>query len=193
MLGLTSGRTATEDDGLVAPEAARAHPAIGRHATSLLTLSLSGVGVRSSVLRFPPTVHGDGDHGFMARLVGIARQRGTSGYVGDGSNRWPAVHRRDAARLVRLAVEAAPAGSVLHAVDDEGVHFREVAEVIGRHVDVPTASVALSDASDHFAPLGIMVGLDCPACSALTRQLLDWEPEGPGLLADLDEEHYYKN
>ena len=93
------------------------------------------------MLRFPPTVHGDGDHGFVATLVGIARQRGVAGYVGDGTNRWPAVHRSDAARLARLAVEAAPAGSVLHAVGDEGVPFREIAEAMGRHLGIPTASV----------------------------------------------------
>ena len=121
MLGLTVGRVATEDDGLVPSAEVRANPAGRRSATALLTLSLRGIGVRSSVLRFPPTVHGDGDNGFMATLVGIARQRGVAGYVGDGTNRWPAVHRSDAARLARLAVEAAPAGSVLHAVADEGV------------------------------------------------------------------------
>src|ERR1700690_4154316 len=116
MLGLKAGRVATEDDGRVAPAEVRANPAGGRAATALLTLSLRGIGVRSSVLRFPPTVHGDGDHGFMATFVAIARQSGAAAYVGDGANRWPAVHRSDAARLTRLAVEDAPPGSVLHAV-----------------------------------------------------------------------------
>ena len=137
MLGLTAGRVATEDDGLVPSAEVRANPAGRRAATALLALSLRGIGVRSSVLRFPPTVHGDGDHGFVATLVGIARQRGVAGYVGDGTNRWPAVHRSDAARLARLAVEAAPAGSVLHAVGDEGVPFREIAEAMGRHLGIP--------------------------------------------------------
>jgi hypothetical protein len=114
------------------------------------------------VLRFPPTVHGDGDHGFVATLVGIARQRGVAGYVGDGTNRWPAVHRSDAARLARLAVEAAPAGSVLHAVGDEGVPFREIAEAMGRHLGVPTASVAPADAVEHFAHLGHFVAWTAP-------------------------------
>ncbi len=107
-----------------------------------MTLALASRGVRSFVLRLPPTVHGDGDHGFMAALIGVARERGVSGYVGDGSNRWSAVHRFDAARLFRLAAEAAPAGSVLHAVDDEGVPLHEIAEVIGRQLDLPVVSVA---------------------------------------------------
>ena len=124
------------------------------------------------MLRFPPTVHGDGDHGFVATFVGIARQRGVAGYVGDGTNRWPAVHRSDAARLARLAVEAAPAGSVLHAVGDEGVPFREIAEAMGSHLGVPTASVTPDDAGEHFAHLGHFVALDSPATSAITRELL---------------------
>ena len=146
----------------------------------------------ASVLRFPPTVHGDGDHGFMATLVGVARQHGVAGYVGEGANRWPAVHRTDAARLARLAVEAAPAGSVLHAVGDEGVPFREIAQAIGRHLGIPTASVAPGDAAGHFAPLGPFAGVDCPAAAAITRQLLGWEPTGPGLLDDLEQDYYYR-
>jgi len=136
LLGLADGRAATEDDGLVASPEVRANPAGRRAATALLTLSLRGVGVRSSVLRFAPTVHGDGDNGFIATLVGIARQRGVAGYVGDGTNRWPAVHRSDAARLARLAVESAPGGSVLHAVAEEGVPFREIAEAMGVSADL---------------------------------------------------------
>src|ERR1700722_19645649 len=151
ILGLTAGRVATEEDGLVAGPEVRANPAGRRSATALLTLSLRGIGVRSSVLRFPPTVHGDGDHGFMGTLVNIARQRGGAGYVGDGTNRWPAVHRSDAGRLARLAVEAAPAGSVLHVVGDEGVAFRDIAEAMGRHLDIPTLSVAPEEAGEHFS------------------------------------------
>jgi nucleoside-diphosphate-sugar epimerase len=192
MLGLSVGRVATEDDGLVAGPEVRANPAGRRAATALLTLSLRGIGVRSSVLRFPPTVHGDGDHGFVATLVGIARERGVAGYVGDGTNRWPAVHRSDAARLARLAVEAAPAGSVLHAVGDDGVAFREIAEVMGRHLGIPTASVAPADAGEHFSHLGHFVALDSPASSAITEQLLEWEPRGPSLLEDLEQDHYYR-
>ena len=192
MLGLTTGRVATEVDGLVPSDEIRANPAGRRLATALYTLSLSGIGVRSSVLRLPPTVHGDGDQGFVATLVGIARQRAVAGYVGDGTNRWPAVHRSDAARLARLAVEAAPAGSVLHAVGDEGVPFREIAEAMGRHLGVPSASVSPADAVEHFAPLGHLVALDSPATAAATRELLAWEPTGPGLLDDLEQDHYYR-
>ena len=192
LLGVTAGRVATEDDGLVPGAEIRANPAGIRAATALFTLSLRGVGVRSSVLRLPPTVHGEGDNGFMAIIAGIARQRGVAGYVADGSNRWPAVHRTDAARLARLAVEAAPAGSVLHAVGDEGVAFREIAQVMGRHLGVPTASVAPADAVEHFAPLGHFIGLDSPATATATLELLGWEAMGPSLLEDLDQDHYYR-
>jgi nucleoside-diphosphate-sugar epimerase len=191
MVGLTAGRVATENDGLVAGAEFRATPAGNRLATALLTLSLRGIGVRSSVLRFPPTVHGDGDIGFTATLVDIARQRGVAGYVGDGTNRWPAVHRSDAARLACLAVEAAPAGSVLHAAADEGVPFREIAETIGRHLDIPTTSVTPEDAPEHFGFLASLVQLDSPVSAAITRDLLGWEPTGPGLLEDLGQDHYY--
>ena len=192
VLGLTLGRVSTEDDGLVPSPELRANPAGFRHATALFTLSLRGIGVRSSVLRLPPTVHGDGDHGFMATLVAIARQRGVAGYVGDGANRWPAVHRSDAARLARLAAEAAPAGTVLHAVAEEGVAFSDIAQAMGRHLGIPTASVAPADALEHFAHLGLFAGLDSPASSAVTRRLLAWQPTGPSLLEDLDEDHYYR-
>jgi nucleoside-diphosphate-sugar epimerase len=192
MIGLKAGGVATEEDGLVPSAEVRANPAGRRAATALLTLSLAGTGVRSSVLRFPPTVHGDGDHGFVATLVGIARQRGVAGYVGDGTNRWPAVHRSDAARLARLAVEAAPAGSVLHAVGDEGVAFRLMAEAMARHLDIPTASMSPDDAVEQFAHLGHFVSMDSPATAAMTRELLGWEPTGPSLLEDLEQDHYYR-
>jgi nucleoside-diphosphate-sugar epimerase len=192
LLGLTVGRAAIEDDGLVPGAAVRGNPAGLRSATALLALSLRGIGVRSSVLRLPPTVHGDGDNGFVATFVSIARQRGVSGYVGEGTNRWPAVHRTDAARLARLAVESAPAGSVLHAVGDEGVPFREIAEAMGRHLGVPTTSVAPADAPEHFGHLGHFVSLDSPATGVITRELLGWQPTGPSLLEDLDQDHYYR-
>ena len=191
-LGLAPGRVATERDGLDPGSAA--HLSGGpqtRHATALRTLSLASRGVRSSVLRLPPTVHGDGDHGFMATLVGIARDKGVSGYLGDGSHRWPAVHRFDAAHLFRLAVEEAPAGSVLHAVDDEGVPVRAIAEVIGRHLGLPVAAIAPEDAAGHFTWLSGFIGIDSPASSTLTRALLGWQPAQPGLLDDLDKGHYF--
>jgi nucleoside-diphosphate-sugar epimerase len=192
LIGLAVGRVATENDGLVASPEIRANPAGRRAATALLTLSLRGVGVRASVLRFAPTVHGDGDNGFIATLIGVARERGVAGHVGDGTNKWPAVHRSDAARLARLAVESAPGGSVLHAVADEGVPFGEIAEAMGRHLGIPTASVAPEAALDHFGFMAHFVGLDSPVSAAITRDLLGWEPTGPSLLEDLEQGHYFK-
>lgn len=183
---------ATESDGLVPDAAVRALPVVKRHYTALFALSLAGRDVRSSVLRLAPTVHGAGDGGFVATYVEVARQRGVSAYVGDGANRWPAVHRTDAARLARLAVESAPAGSVLHAVADEGVAFVDIARAIGRGLDVPVESVAPAAALDHFGPLGRFASLDMPASSAATRALLGWEPTGPSLIEDLDEGHYFE-
>jgi nucleoside-diphosphate-sugar epimerase len=192
LLGMKPGLVATEEDGLVPSAAMRGNPAGLRPATALFVLSLRGVGVRASVLRLPPTVHGDGDQGFVATLVDIARQRGVAGYVGDGTSRWPAVHRSDAARLARLAVEAAPAGAVLHAVGDEGVRFRDIAEAMGRGLGVPVTEVAPADAVEHFGHLGLFVALDSPATAIVTRELLAWEPTGPSLLEDLEQDHYYR-
>jgi nucleoside-diphosphate-sugar epimerase len=127
----------------------------------------------------------------MATLVAIAREKGVSGYIGDGANRWPAVHRLDSARLFRLALERAPAGSTLHAVADEGVPIRDVAEAIGRHLEVPVVSIAPEDAGEHFSWLGGFLALDAPASSALTRELLGWQPTQPGLIDDLDQGHYF--
>ncbi|MEU0148937.1 SDR family oxidoreductase [Streptomyces sp. NPDC006288] len=186
-VGLAPGRTATERD----MPAIDGSPTSVRAATALATLALAPRGIRSSVVRLSPTCHGEGDNGFMAALVGIARAKGVSGYVGDGTNRWPAVHRLDAARLFRLAVEQAPAGSVLHGVAEEGVPIRDIAEVIGRHLDVPVASVAPEAAADHFAWLGGFLGLDSPASHALTSELLDWRPAHPRLVEDLDKGHYF--
>jgi len=183
-LGLAPGRVATEADG-TSPD-----PAI-RLGTAQITLTLASRGVRSSVLRLPPTVHGAGDNGFMAILIGIARRTGVSGYLGDGSNRWPAVHRQDAAHLFRLALEVAPAASVLHAVADEGVPVRAIAEVIGRHLSVPVVAIAPEDAGAHFGFLAGFLGLDSPASSALTRALLAWQPTRLGLITDLDQGHYF--
>lgn len=192
LLGMAPGRTGTEHDGLIPADSMRANPAGLRGATALLVLSLRGVGIRSSVLRFPPTVHGEGDEGFMATFIGVARDRGVSGYVGDGANRWPAVHISDAARLARLAVESAPAGSVLHAVGEEGVPFRAIAEAISRRTGVPTASITPADAPGHFGALGHFAGFDSHASATVTRALLDWTPTGPALVADLDDPRCYQ-
>jgi nucleoside-diphosphate-sugar epimerase len=192
-LGLAPGRAATERDGRdPGAAAARFGGAETRMATAQMTLSLASRGVRASVVRLPPTVHGEGDHGFMARLVGIARDRGVSGHIGDGSNRWPAVHRFDAAHLFRLALERTPAGSVLHAVADEGVPIRAIAEVIGRHLDLPVVAVSPDDAGEHFGWLAGVLAVDSPASSTLTRDLLGWHPAHPGLVDDLDKGHYFR-
>jgi nucleoside-diphosphate-sugar epimerase len=193
-LGLTPGRVATERDGHDGPDPAVAAMGAGpqtRLATAELVLSLASRGVRSSVMRLPPTNHGDGDNGFMATIVGIARDKGVSGYIGDGSNRWPAVHRLDSAHLFRLALENAPAGSTLHAVADEGVPIRDIAEVIGRHLNVPVVSISPEDAGAHFTWLAGFLAADSPASSTLTRELLGWHPTQPGLIDDLDKGHYF--
>jgi nucleoside-diphosphate-sugar epimerase len=194
LLGLLPGQVGTEQDGreAVSDPAVLATGPGTRRATAHRTLGLADRGVRSSVLRLPPTVHGDGDNGFMATVVSIAREQGVSGYIGDGANRWPAVHRLDAAHLFRLALEQAPAGSVLHAVADEGVPIRDVAEVIGRHLDLPVAAISPEDAGAHFTWLAGFLGIDSPASSTLTRELLGWQPTQPGLIDDLDKGHYFQ-
>lgn len=186
LLGVAPGRVATERD-LPAPDP----DAGGREANIRSALDLAEQGVRSSAVRLAPSVHGEGDRGFVPMLIDAARKGGRSGYVGDGSNRWPAVHRHDAARLYRLALEKAPAGSVLHGAAEEGVPVRAIAEAIGRHLDVPVASVSAEEAGEPFGWLGRLVGLDAPASSALTRELLGWEPTGSALLDDLDSGHYF--
>ncbi len=193
-LAVAPGRVATEQDGHAADAAVTG---LGggpqtRWGTAELVLSLASSGVRSSVVRLPPTNHGDGDNGFVATLVAIAREKGVSGYIGDGTNRWPAVHRLDSARLFRLALEEAPAGSTLHAVADEGVPLRDIAEVIGRHLNLPVVSIPPEDASEHFTWLAGFLALDAPASCALTRELLGWQPTHIGLIADLDEQHYFQ-
>ncbi len=155
-------------------------------------IGLAGRGVRSSAVRLPPIVHSHLDHhGFAHILIGIARQAGVSGYVGDGANRWPSVHTLDAARVFRLALEGAPAGTRLHAVADEGIPFRDIAAAIGRGAGVPAASISPSDASERFAFLGAFVGVDNPTSSEVTRKLLGWDPAHPGLIEDLEHGHYF--
>lgn len=182
---LAPGRLATEAD-----QPLRTGHVAARGANSVLTIGLAERGVRSSVVRLTPTVHDAGDNGFMATVVRIARETGVSAYVGDGAQRWPAVHRRDAARLFRLAIESAPAGSVLHAVGEEGVPLRDVATLIGERLGVPTRSITPEEAPTHFTFLAGFLSLDVPASSARTRELLGWEPTGLGLLEDMAR-HYF--
>jgi nucleoside-diphosphate-sugar epimerase len=186
ILGLAPGKVATERDGHDSDAAV-----LGRQGNAQITLALADRGVRSSIMRLAPTVHGDGDTGFVATLVDMARAKGVSGYIGDGANRWPGVHRFDAARLFRLALEHAPAGSTLHAIADEGAPIRSIAEVIGRHLDVPVVSIAPDAAAEHFTWLANFLAVDSPASNTLTRELLGWEPTHAGLIADLDEGHYF--
>ncbi|HEV3048185.1 MAG TPA: SDR family oxidoreductase [Solirubrobacteraceae bacterium] len=180
------GTTATEED-MVDPGAI-VHP---RQAAELAAIALAARGVRSSIVRPGPSVHGEGDHGFVPRLIEIARAQGVSGYVGDGANRWPAVHRLDAARLYRLALENGSAGSVYHAIADEGVPTREIAEVIARHLELPAVSVSPEEAADHFGWLGAFFAFDVPASSGLTRERLGWQPVHVGLIEDLEQGHYF--
>jgi nucleoside-diphosphate-sugar epimerase len=181
LMVVSNGETATEADPGQTEGVAGA-----RRRNEQLLLSLADRGVRSASIRLTPTVHGRGDHGFVPITIGVAREKGVSGYVGDGSNRWPAVHRLDAARLFRLALEDAQPGTVLHAVAEEGVPVKEIAEAIGRNLDLPTASIAPEDAGEHFGFLGALLGLDSPASSALTRERFGWQPAQPGLIEDLD-------
>jgi nucleoside-diphosphate-sugar epimerase len=186
---LALGRPGTEKDVLDTGS-----PPRPRVASENAVIAFAERGVRSSVVRLAPSVHSTADHhGFVPSLIGIARVKGVSAYVGDGSNRWPAVHTLDAARLYRLAVEAAPAGSRLHGAGEEGVPFREIAEAIGRQLKVPVVSIAADEASDHFGFLSALVSLDNPTSSALTQELLGWQPQGPGLIADIEQGHYFKN
>lgn len=181
--GVAPGRLLTED--LASPHTA---PDAPRGASETYALGLAARGVRPVALRFAPTVHGSGDHGFVAELVRVARERGVAGYVGDGSNRWPAVHRSDAGRLIALALARAAAQGdvpVVHAVGEEGVPAREIAEAIGRALGLPAASVPSEEAAAHFGWIGGFFALDLPASSALTRERLGWRPTGPTLLEDL--------
>src|SRR6266851_2226821 len=188
---LAPGRAGTEQDAPGLDPAAAGGPRARLATEQEVALAFASLGVRSSAVRLGTTCHGDGDHGFLAALVGIARDTGVSGFTGDGSSRWTAVHRLDAAHLFRLALEKAPAGSRLHAVADEGVPIRAIAEVIGRHLDVPVVSVPAGEASGHFGFLAGFLAADNPVSSALTRELLGWQPAHPGLIEDLDKGHYF--
>jgi len=186
VLGLPAGTVATEHDG-------RTETSIGRTATAGYVLGLADHGVRSSVVRLPPATHGDGDNGFIATVVGSARDNGAAVYVGDGADRWPAVHRDDAARLFRLALESAPAGSVLHAVAEEGVRIRDVATAIAAGLHLPARSVTRAEADAYLGWLSGFWATDGPATAATTRDLLGWHPTGPGLIADIEKGHYFSS
>jgi nucleoside-diphosphate-sugar epimerase len=178
---LAPGRAAAEVD------ASPFHgPDSPRGGSENLALEFVDRGVHPVSLRFAPTVHGTGDHGFIAIIAAIARQKGVSGYPGDGTNRWAAVHRTDAARLVTLGLEKAPAGARLHAIAEEAIPTREIAEAIGRAFDLPVTSIAADDVQGHFGWIGAFFAMELTATSTATRELLDWTPTGPTLIEDLD-------
>jgi nucleoside-diphosphate-sugar epimerase len=155
-------------------------------------LAFTERGVRAIVVRLAPTVHGPDDHGFIPMLIATARKTGVSAYVGEGANRWPAVHRRDAAALFRLALEKAPAGSVLHGVGETGVAFKDIAQIIGRILGLPIASLSREEAATHYVNpfMGMIYGVDAPVSSTRTQQLLGWTPTHEGLLEDLEHGDY---
>jgi nucleoside-diphosphate-sugar epimerase len=180
----TPGRPATERDELIA-----SGPIAARIANMQAALAASARGVRVSLIMLPRSVHGQGErHGFIPQLIAVARAKGVSGYIGDGASRWPAVHVKDAATLYRLAVEQAPAGTVLNAVGDEGVPVREIAEAIGRHLNLPAKSLPAEEYEGILVPL---LTRDQPASSTITQELLGWKPTHPGLIEDIEEGHYF--
>jgi nucleoside-diphosphate-sugar epimerase len=176
------GAFATEEDGTI--------PTFPRKSEDAAK-ALAARGISASILRLPPSVHGEGDHGFIPQIITIAREKGVSAYIGDGQNRWPAVHRLDAATLYRLALEKGSSGNVFHAIADEGVPTREIAEVIGRRLNLPVVSKSAEEAAGHFGWMAMFFGFDNPASSERTRQQLGWRPTHPGLIADVDGPRYF--
>jgi nucleoside-diphosphate-sugar epimerase len=189
---VTSGTLLAERQGPLATEEDAHNPNFPRKSEEE-ALALRSHGVRTSVLRLPPSVHGNGDHGFVPQLISIALEKGVSAFIGDGLNRWPAVHRLDAAHLYRLVLEKGIAGTAYHGVADEGVPSREIAEAIGHGLNVPVVSKSHEAAADHFGWIARFFGIDSPASSALTQERLGWRPVQPGLIADLTAQHYFEH
>jgi nucleoside-diphosphate-sugar epimerase len=190
-LVITSGTLLLQRKGSLANENDEAVPNFPRKSEDA-AFALASQGVRVSVVRLPPSVHDDGDHGFVPSLFAIAREKGVSAYVGDGLNHWPAVHRLDAARLYRLAIEKGSTGSRYHGVADEGVVLRDIARVIGRHLNLPIVSKSPDEAAGHFGWMSHFVSIDCPASSVETQQQLGWRPTHPSLIADIGRRIYFE-
>ncbi|MET0278835.1 MAG: SDR family oxidoreductase [Pseudorhodoplanes sp.] len=188
---VTSG-TALLPQGRLAVEEDVPATSIPRVASEQAAASMAARGVRVSVVRHPPTVHGEGDHGFVPLLIGIARDKGVAAYVGDGLNRWPATHRTDAAILYRLALEKAATGAHYHGVAEQGIPFKDIAGVIGRRLNIPVMSKSREEAAEHFGWFAHFATIDNPVSSERTRQQLGWRPKGPALLPDLDQPSYFE-
>jgi nucleoside-diphosphate-sugar epimerase len=188
---VTSGTLLAQRQGPLATEEDAHNPNFPRKSEEA-ALALAARGVHASVLRLPPSVHGNGDHGFVPHLISIARAKGVSGFIEDGLNRWPAVHRLDAAHLYRLVLEKGSAGASYHAIGDEGVPFQDIAGVIGRRLRVPVVSKSPERAAHHFGWLAHFVGVDGPASSKLTEEKLQWQPKQPGIIADLERGTYFE-
>ena len=187
---VTSG-TLLAAPGHVATEDAPTNPNFPRKSEQA-ALALRSRGIRTSIMRLPPSVHGDGDHGFVPMIIATAKEKGAAAYIGDGANRWPAVHRLDAARLYRLVLENSSEGATYHAVGDDGIPTREIAEVIGRRLNLPVISKTPDEAKEHFGWMAMFFGIDGPASSAKTRERLGWHPTQKGLIADLNEGTYFE-